>query len=406
MKFTKDTINLAYKNYNKFLPPTPLVKNDWLSAKYNAEIYLKLENMQPIGSFKIRGALNKISSLTSSEKKRGVIAASAGNHAQGVAWAARNFKLKATIIMPKSAPMTKVENTKALGAQVILHGDSFEQAYEYAQTLAKKTGAIFVHPYEDEKVILGQATLGMEIMNDISDFDFIIGSIGGGGLVAGVGQALKLNKHKAKILGAQASGARSMIESLIKGKIANTDIADTFADGIKVKHASRVMFELLKNCVDEFFHADDEMIAAAILELMEKARIITEGAGALPLCVLDQIYKQKPAKIKGKKIVLIICGGNIDVNLLGHIIDRGLTVSGRHLRLNLYVNDKPGTLSTLTKIIADHGANILQVIHDRDNPKAKINQTTIELTLETKGDKHSKELIAALRKYFNQLEVF
>jgi threonine dehydratase len=344
--------------------------------------------------------------MTAAEKKKGVIAASAGNHAQGVAWAARNFKLKATIVMPISAPMTKVENTKALGAEVILHGESFEKAYEFAQNLAVKRGSLFVHPYQDEKVILGQASLGLEIMKDLPNFDFIIGSIGGGGLVAGVAQALKLNKHKAKILGAQASGARSMIESLKKGKIVDTDKADTFADGIRVKHASKEMFNILKDCVDEYYHADDEMIAAAILELMEKARIITEGAGALPLCVLDQIYQQNPKKIQGKKIVLIICGGNIDVNLLGHIIGRGLTVSGRHLRLNLYVNDRPGTLSLLTKIIADHGGNILQVIHDRDNPKAKINQTTIELTLETKGIKHSQELIKALEKHFSHMEVF
>jgi threonine dehydratase len=361
--------------------------------------------MQPVGSFKIRGATNKLANMTVSARKKGVVAASAGNHAQGVAWAAKAYKTKATIVMPVGAPITKVENTKALGAQVVLHGENFEAAYEHALMISKKTGAHFVHPYEDEDVIAGQGTLGVEIIHEMKDFDMVIGSIGGGGLVAGLGLALKAYKHKAKIIGAQASGARSMVESLKKGKLFQTGIADTFADGIKVKNPSGSMFKLLQNVVDDVYHADDEMIAAAILELMEKARIITEGAGALPLAVLDQIYHKHPKQIQGKKIVLIICGGNIDVNLLGHIIDRGLTVSGRHIRLTLFVHDKPGTLSLLTEVIAKAGGNILQVIHDRDNPKAKLNQTAIDLTLETKGKDHSELLIKEIKKHFKQIEI-
>ncbi|MFZ4714613.1 MAG: threonine ammonia-lyase [Bacteriovoracaceae bacterium] len=406
MKITKAEIEIAHKNYSKLLPPTPMVKNAWLSTKYQAEIYLKLESMQPIGSFKIRGAINKMAHLSEKEKKKGVVAASAGNHAQGVAWAAKCYKTNSTIVMPLSAPMTKVENTKSLGAKVILHGDTFEQAYEFAQKLSQKSGALFIHPYQDQEVIAGQGSLGFEIVKDLPQFDYLIGAIGGGGLLSGLALALKAIKHPSQIIGAQASGARSMVESLAKGKLVQTGVANTFADGIRVKVASPVMFDILKENVNEVYHADDEMIASAILELMEKARIITEGAGALPLCILDQMFKKNPKKIKGKKIVLVICGGNIDVNFLGHIIDRGLTVSGRHLRLNLYVNDKPGTLNLLSKVIADLEGNILQVIHDRDNPKAKINETAIELTLETKGPDHSKTLVKGIQKFFPHLEVF
>ncbi len=405
MQVTKAAIDNSYKILNSLLPATPLVKNPWLSSKYNAEIYLKLDIMQPIGSFKIRGAINKIANMSPAARKKGVVAASAGNHAQGVAWAAKAYKTQATIVMPVGAPMTKVENTKALGANVVLHGENLDAAFEHALHLAKKLGAHFVHPFEDEHVIAGQATLGVEIIHAMKNFDMIIGSIGGGGLVTGLGLALKAYKHKAKIIGAQASGARSMVESLKKGKIFQTGVADTFADGIRVKNPSPVMFNLLKDLVDDVYHADDEMIAAAILELMEKARIITEGAGALPLAVLDQMFRNNPKQIQGKKIILVICGGNIDVNLLGHIIDRGLTVSGRHLRLTLFVHDKPGTLSLLTETIAKAGGNILQVIHDRDNPKAKLNQTAIDLTLETKGKDHSELLIKAIKKHFNQLEI-
>lgn len=403
LKISKEMINQAHLLIKKHLEPTPLVYNRWLSEKYGCEVWLKLENMQPIGSFKIRGATNKIASLSKSEKQKGVLAVSAGNHAQGVAWAAKVFNTQATIIMPVNAPITKVESTKALGAKVILHGNNVEDAFAYAKDVIKKTGAIFVHPFEDEKVIAGQATCALEIMESQKDFDYIIGSIGGGGLVSGLGLALKFFHHKAKIIGAQASGANAMVESIRKKKVIRHETSDTFADGIKVKVASPVMYELLKNTVDEVYDIADEQIAFAVLELMEKARIVAEGAGALPLAVLNHLHQKNPKSLKNKKVVLVICGGNIDVNLLGHIIGRGLSVSGRHLRLNIFVTDRPGTLNLLTSVIADLGGNILQVIHDHENPKCALNEAVIDLTLETKGEEHSLEIIKALKKHFPKM---
>lgn len=395
----------AQNTISKVLAPTPLVYNHWLSKKYEAKIYLKLENMQPIGSFKIRGALNKIAGLTDKERKRGVVAVSAGNHAQGVAWAARAFNTKATIVMPVNAPLIKIQNTKNLGAEVLLHGNNFEEASHYAHELVKKNNSILVHPYEDPAVIAGQGTLSLEIIDQIKDFDFIFGAIGGGGLVSGIGLALEAKKHKASVIAGQAYGARSMVESLNRKKLFKTHEANTFADGIKVKEPSKVMFQILKNIVSKAYAVDDEEIAAAILSLIEKARIVTEGAGALPLAVLDKMFKENPKQIKGKTIVLVICGGNIDVNLLGHIIDRGLTVTGRKLRLNILVQDKPGTLNHLTNLIAKEGGNILQVIHDRNHPHIKLNETAIELTLETKGQEHTQDLLKKLRHFYPESNI-
>lgn len=387
----------------KHLDPTPLVYNRWLSEKYGCEVWLKLENMQPIGSFKIRGATNKIAHLTKAEKQKGVLAVSAGNHAQGVAWAAKVFKTSATIIMPMNAPITKVESTKALGAKVILHGSNVEDAFKFAKELVKKTGAIFVHPFEDATVIAGQATCALEIMEAKKDFDMLIGSIGGGGFVAGLGLALKAHRHPAKIIGAQALGANSMVESIRKKKVIQHTTSDTFADGIRVKSASSEMYNILKDVVDEVYDISDEQIAFAVLELVEKARVVAEGAGALPLAVLKHIHQHHPKSLKNKKVILVIGGGNIDVNLLGHIIGRGLSVSGRHLRLNIFVSDKPGTLNLLTQIIAELGGNILQVIHDHEHPKCALNEAVIELTLETKGEDHSVEIMNALKKHFPKM---
>lgn len=403
LKISKEMMKDAHLLIKKHLDPTPLVFNRWLSEKYGCEVWLKLENMQPIGSFKIRGATNKIAGLTKAEKVNGVLAVSAGNHAQGVAWAAKVFKTKATIIMPINAPITKVESTKALGAKVILHGNNVEDSFKYANELIKKTGAVFVHPFEDQKVISGQATCALEIMESLKDFDYLIGSIGGGGFIAGMGLALKSHCHKAKVVGAQALGANAMVESIRKKKVISHDTSDTFADGIKVKSASSSMYQLLKDVVDEVYDIPDEQIAFAVLELVEKARVVAEGAGALPLAVLQHIHQKNPQSLKNKKVVLVIGGGNIDVNLLGHIIGRGLSVSGRHLRLNIFVSDRPGTLNLLTTVIADHGGNILQVIHDHEHPKCALNEAVIELTLETKGEEHSLEIIKALKKHFPKM---
>ena len=406
MKISLVDIEDAKRVLGKILEPTPMLYNRWLSEKFDCEVYLKLENMQPVGSFKIRGAAYKVSKLDKKSRAKGVITASAGNHAQGLAWSASQFGTKATIVMPTNAPITKIQNAEALGAEVILHGESYEETYAQARKLEKKTGATFVHAFEDESVIAGQGTLALEILDQVPDVDMVIGAIGGGGLMVGVGTVFKALKPDVEIVAAQASGASSMVQSLQKHRIVQTNRADTFADGIKVKHASAAMLKLLEKVVDKTAQADDEKIAGAVLTLMEKGRIISEGAAALTLATLEDMYAKSPIKIKKKKIVLIICGGNIDVNVLSRIIDRGLILAGRRVRLFLSLPDKPGSLQRLTTLIAEHGANILQAIHDRDMPSVLLNETGVEMSIETRGAQHTKELIAALRGRYPNLVVF
>lgn len=405
MKLTITDFEKAYKVLKKVIHPTPLVYNEWLSKQYNCEVYLKLENMLPIGSFKMRGATYKISELTAAEKKQGVLAVSAGNHAQGVAWAAHRFKINATIVMPEGSPLTKIRNTESLGAKVVLHGNSIEECFAHAQEMMKKKKMVFVHPYHDPKVIAGQGSVGFELLEQIPDMDFVFSSIGGGGLVSGLGQVLKGKKSKAKIYAGQSSGCSAMVDSLNSGKIKSITHADTFADGIRVKNVNEDMFKFLKDVLDGQHSVDDEKLAWAILQLMEKARVIAEGAGALPLALFDQLHKKDPKKFKGKKVVLVICGGNIDVNLLERIIDRGLIESHRKVRISVPIADRPGVLHNLTKIIKDVGANVLQVVHDRDSLNTGITGTNVLFTLETKGEDHLKQLLNELKKDFPQANV-
>lgn len=395
----------AYKVLKKIIHPTPLIYNEWLSKQYGCEIYLKLENMLPIGSFKMRGATYKISQLNKAEKKNGVLAVSAGNHAQGVAWAASRFDVKATIIMPEGSPLTKIRNTETLGAKVLLKGASIEDCFAYADELMKKQKMTFVHPYHDPKVIAGQGTVAFELLEQIPDMDYIFSSIGGGGLVSGMGQVLKGHKSKTKVIAGQATGCSAMVDSLNAGKIKSIEKAETFADGIRVKNVSPDMFKSLKVVTDSTYTVDDEKMAWAILQLMEKARVIAEGAGALPLALFDQLYKKDPKKFKNKKIVLVICGGNIDVNLLERIIDRGLIESHRKVRILIPISDKPGILHRLTGVIMNQGANILQVVHDRDSSNTGISGTNVIFTLETKGKDHLELLLKEMKKDFPRSKV-
>lgn len=405
MKIDFKEFKAAYSTLNKIIHPTPLIYNEWLSRQYGCEIYLKLENMLPIGSFKMRGATHKISKLTAKEKKQGVLAVSAGNHAQGVAWAARRFGVDATIIMPVGSPLTKIRNTETLGAKVILHGTSIEEGFQYAQELMKKKPMTFVHPYHDQDVITGQGTVAFELLEQMPDMDYIFSSIGGGGLVSGIGQVLKGSKSKTKVIAGQATGCSPMVDSLNSGKIKSIETASTFADGIRVKNVSPDMFKLLSEVVDSSYKVDDEKMAWAILQLMEKARVIAEGAGALPLALFDQLYQKSPKKFKNKKIVLVICGGNIDVNILERIIDRGLIESHRKVRVAVPILDRPGLLHSLTGVIKNVGANVLQVVHDRDSSNTGISGTNVIFTLETKGKDHLEQLLKELKKDFPRSRV-
>lgn len=400
-KVTLADVQEAKRVLSNYLEPTPLLFNTWLSELYGCEIYLKMENFQPIGSFKIRGATNRISQLTDDEKRRGVVAASAGNHAQGVAWGSAKLGVSALIVMPKSAPIIKIQNTKALRAQVHLEGNNYDETSAAARRISAETGRVIVHAFEDPAVIAGQGTVGLEILEQLPDVDMIISSIGGGGLLAGTSIAVKALRPKVEMMGCQAEGAPSMVQSIKEGKAIRLDSVDTFADGIKVGVASEYLRTILAEHVNDFLVADDEAMAAAILTLLEKAKTLSEGAGALPLAVLDQI---RP-KIKGKKVVLVVSGGNIDVNVLSRIIDRGLTRAGRRLRINVLISDRPGSLAQLTTLLASQGANVLQTIHDRNEPSTRIDQTEVELTLETRGPEHSEEVIESLRKQVIRLEV-
>lgn len=383
------------------LPPTPLLRNPWLSDALGCEVHLKLENMQPIGSFKIRGATYRISKLSAQERKRGVIAASAGNHAQGVAWGSRLLGVRAVIVMPKGAPLIKIQNTRALGAEIVLEGENYDEAWAHAQTLARKSGRVFVHAFEDPAVIAGQGTVGLEILEQLPDVDAVIGSIGGGGLMAGIGTVLQELRPQTRLIGCQASGAASMVRSIRQGKAVELDRVETFADGIAVRRASDRMRRILDTQLSSVVDADDEAIAAAVLTLMEKAKIVVEGSGALPLAALEKIR----GKLRRKKVVLVVSGGNIDVNLLSRIIDRGLIRAGRRLRLNVLLSDRPGSLARLTDLIARHGANIIQAIHDRSEAATRIDETDVFLTLETRGKEHSEELIRVLREHVLRLEI-
>lgn len=395
----------AYQVLKTIIHPTPLIYNEWLSKQYHCQVYLKLENMLPIGSFKMRGATYKISKLTKEEKKHGVLAVSAGNHAQGVAWAASRFNVKATIIMPEGSPLTKIRNTEALGAKVVLHGNSIEDGFKHAEEMMKKQKMTFVHPYHDPDVIAGQGSVAFELLEQIPDMDYIFSSIGGGGLVSGMGQVIKGHKSKAKVIAGQATGCSAMVDSLNSGKIKKIDKAETFADGIRVKNVAPDMFKMLSKVVDSAHKVDDEKLAWAILQLMEKARVIAEGAGALPLALFDQLYQKNPEKFKNKKIVLVICGGNIDVNLLERIIDRGLIESHRKVRISIPIADRPGILHQLTGVITSVGANILQVYHDRDSSNVGITGTNVIFNLETKGEDHLKLLLKEMKKDFPQCQV-
>jgi threonine dehydratase len=394
-------IQEAKNELHQYLPPSPLLFNPWLSEAMGCEIYLKLENMQPIGSFKIRGATYKISKLTAKQKKLGVIAASAGNHAQGVAWGSKKMGCHALIVMPKTASLMKIQNTKALGADVVLEGLNYDEAFVHAKKMSEKTGKVLIHAFEDEAIIAGQGTIALEILEQLPDADYVVGSVGGGGMMAGVATVFKALRPQTQIVACQAAQASSMIQSVRKGKAVSLNSANTFADGIAVMRASDKIRKILTDKVDQWVEVEEDDLATAVLTLLEKAKIMTEGSCAAPLAALDPIKK----KIQGKKVVLIISGGNIDVNLLSRIIDRGLIRTGRRIRLNVLISDRPGSLAQLTGLIAKQGANILQAIHDRNEPSTQIGETEVALTLETRGPDHSAQLLKVLKENVLRLEL-
>lgn len=364
------------------------------SPKINplGQIYLKPENLQYTGSFKLRGAYYMISQLTDAEKAKGVIACSAGNHAQGVALGATRNGIKSLICLPAGAPISKVEATKGYGAEVCLVPGVYDDAYKKALELQAEYGYTLVHPFDHPQVIAGQGTIGLEILEDMPDVDTVIVPIGGGGLISGVAYAIKTLKPSVKVYGVQAEGAPSMVKSLESGHILRISEVSTIADGIAVKEPGVNTFDLCQKYVDEVVTVSEDEIAAAILALIEQQKLVAEGAGAVS--VAAAMFNKIP--VEGKKVVCVVSGGNIDVNFLNRVITRGLTKSGRNCSFTIKLYDKPGQLSAVCSIIARLGGNIISVNHERTNAGTHITGCTIRVTLETRNVDHIATILAGL----------
>lgn len=370
-------------------------KTDLISApKINPDsnIYLKTENLQITGSFKVRGAYYRMSQLSDEEKAHGVIACSAGNHAQGVALAAQKSGIKAVICLPDSAPISKVEATKSYGAEICLVDGVYDDAYAEALRLKDEKGYTFIHPFDDENVIAGQGTIGLELIEQLDNMDAVIVPIGGGGLISGVAFAVKALNPKIKVYGVQAAGAPSMLNSVHSNEIIKLDNVSTIADGIAVKEPGQNTFKYCSEYVDEIVSVTDDEISAAILALIEQHKLIAEGAGAA--AVAAAMFNKLP--IKGKNTVCLVSGGNIDVTILSRVIKRGLLMSGRSYALNIELIDKPGQLMEVSRIISELGGNVISVHHERANEGSAVNGCYLRIGLETRNYEHIQEIRSAL----------
>ena len=389
---TLDQIFDAQVVLKDIIRPTKVVASDGIAPGCN--LFLKPENLQKTGSFKLRGSGYKIATLSEEEKKRGVIACSAGNHAQGVALAAAKQGIPSLICLPNGAPISKVEATKAYGAQVCLVNGCYDDAYQKALQLRDEMGYTFVHPFDDEAVIAGQGTIGLEITNDMDDVDAVIVPIGGGGLIAGIAYAIKSIRPSIKVYGVQAAGAASMYNSIQAGKIQCLDSVSTIADGIAVKQPGVNTYDLISKYVDDIALVTEDEIATAILTLIEKQKMIAEGAGAVS--VAAAMFDKFP--LQGKKVVSVVSGGNIDVTSLNRVIKRGLMKSGRSTSLLIELIDKPGQLKDVSRIIADCGGNVTSVHHERAGDTESVNGCYLRIAMETRNYEHVEEITAALRK--------
>lgn len=386
-----DKIYHASHVLKKVVRQTNLVRAPKINPE--CELYIKPENLQVTGSFKVRGAGYMISQLTDEEKSHGVIACSAGNHAQGVALAASKYGIKSLICLPDGAPISKVEATKSYGAEVNMVKGVYDDAYREALRLRDEKGYTFVHPFDDENVIAGQGTIGLEILSELDDVDAVVVPIGGGGLISGVAFALKKLKPSIKVYGVQASGAPSMYNSIKHGKIERLDSVSTIADGIAVKEPGVNTFKLISEYVDEIVTVTEDEISTAILTLIEQHKMVAEGAGATSVAAI--LFNK--IDVKGKKVVAIVSGGNIDVTILSRVIKRGLMTSGRNCTLCIELMDKPGQLSLVSDIIAKCGGNVVSVHHERASETTDINGCFLRLVIETRNYDHIEQIKTALK---------
>lgn len=374
---------------------SPCAHSQTFSRLTGLNVYFKLENLQMSGSFKERGALNKLLCLTPEERERGVIAASAGNHAQGVAYHATRLGLRSVIVMPRATPLIKAQNTRDYGGEVILHGENYDDAYSEAQRRADAEQLTYIHAFDDDAVIAGQGTIGLEILEQLPDVEAVVAPIGGGGLLAGIAVAIKAHRPQALIIGVQSARLASAREALAQGAPVTLPPAATLADGIAVRRTGERTFPLLRELVDEVVTVTEEEIANAILLLLEREKTVAEGAGA---AATSAIINQKTSLPLGKKTAVLVCGGNIDVNIVSRIIERGLAKDGRQVKLEIRVADSPGGLHTCLGVLAERGANIVDIAHSRTFGGVSLGETLVHVTLETRGLDHIKEIMAALRR--------
>ncbi len=390
---TLHDVKKAYDAMYNVVHHTALDQSTTFSQMAGYDVYLKLENLQKTGSFKIRGAYNKIHSLNSEEKNKGVIAASAGNHAQGVAYAARMAGIKATIVMPEVAPLAKIMATRGYGAEVILHGMGYDEAFQKAQEIENEQGQTFIHAFNDNQVIAGQGTIALEILEELEDVSAIVVPVGGGGLIAGIALVVKELAPHVKIYGVQAQGAPAMYMSKKAHNLKTTPDAMTIADGIAVKQPGNLTFSIIDQYVDDIVVVDDEAIASTILMLLERAKMMVEGAGAVGLAAI--LAHKIPAI---GKVVNVVSGGNVDVNFISRMIERGLVRAGRRIKIEAFINDRPGILQQLLTVIANTRANVIHVSHNRIEQNVPIGQAVVEISLETRDTQHAQQILTNLRQ--------
>jgi threonine dehydratase len=388
-----EEIELAQNKIRNVILRTPMLYSDAISHLTGKEVYLKLENLQKTGSFKIRGAYYKLSQLSHSMRKRGVVAASAGNHAQGVAFASSLLGIQSTIVMPEGASIAKQMATRSYGGEVILFGQDTDESLSYAKKLEEE-GKYFIHPFDDEQVISGQGTIGLEILEEVPGVEAIVVPIGGGGLISGIATIVKKKRPKVKIIGVQAAHAPSAFYSWKRKEIKEVKVKPTLADGIAIRRVGEKTFPIIEKKVDGILTVGEDEIASAILMLMERKRVVAEGAGATPLAAL----LSKRGRIGEKKVVLVVSGGNIDVHLLDRIIEKGLSQTGRVVRFGVILRDVPGALAKLCGLVAQQDANILHIIHERAVKDIPIGFSKVILVLETRSPEHIREIEKELKE--------
>ena len=382
----------ARERLNTVITKTKLIYSNIFSNETGNDVYIKPENLQRTGAFKIRGAYNKIAKLTEEEKKRGVIAASAGNHAQGVALAAQKLGIKAVIVMPKHTPLIKVEATKRYGADVILTGEVYDEAYEYAKKLQEKEGYTFVHPFDDEDVIEGQGTIALEVLDELPDADIILVPIGGGGLISGIASAAKLKNPLIKIIGVEPEGAASALEARKNKHVVELAEANTIADGTAVKKIGEITFDYIEKYVDDIVTVSDYELMAAFLILVEKHKIVAENSGIFSVAVLKKL------NVKGKKIISIISGGNIDVLTISSMINKGLIARGRIFTFAVDLPDKPGQLVAVSQILSKQNANVIRLEHNQFKNLDRFHEVELQVTVETNGEEHINKITEEFKK--------